>query len=78
MMSQVVVPLRPFLTSSTTLRAEVQRLRLEQDTGRRTIRDLRAAVAARDDASCNTRQRKRTHRRMLKLSLRCRRGLGTG
>jgi two-component system, OmpR family, sensor kinase len=31
------------------LRAEVQRLRLEQDTGRRTIRDLSGAVAARDE-----------------------------
>jgi signal transduction histidine kinase len=31
------------------LRAEVKRLRLERGTGQQTIRDLRAAVAARDE-----------------------------
>ena len=43
------------------LRAEVQRLRLEQATDQRTIQDLSAAVAARDEfiamvaTSCVTR-----------------------
>jgi signal transduction histidine kinase len=49
MMSRVVGTASPTPGELDDLRAEVQRLRLEQDTGRRTIRDLRAAVAARDE-----------------------------
>jgi signal transduction histidine kinase len=54
MMSQSVDGATPTPASAVDdklddLRAEVQRLRLEQGTRQRTIRDLRAAVAARDE-----------------------------
>jgi signal transduction histidine kinase len=54
MMSQTADAALPTLASALgddvdDLRAEVQRLRLEQGTDRRTIRDLRAGVAARDE-----------------------------
>jgi two-component system OmpR family sensor kinase len=54
MMSQTLDAAAPSPASALAdelddLRAEVQRLRLEQGRGQRTIRDLRAAVAARDE-----------------------------